>query len=241
MKLSDRGFTLVEICVALGLGSVLALILSEMSMLSARSTQSSNAADEFNSDVALLLNLINSSNFVQGGTNGCTMAFQGLPLMPLPAPNNTVSVPQLSPALPLPAPSPSSSFVAYISASPLPSPVAIFTQPSASPNPLGAIVQVSVPSAQTANSSFPAPRNNLWVTNLYFNAVIDTNFIPPSGPTSQSNSWVSNLYQLHLDAQKVIAGQALLGGETTYSKDFLVLLWVGGTPLAVQYCGPNPP
>jgi len=227
--LSRQGFTLVEICIAVGLVSILTLALVEVNLMSAMATQSSNAADEFNNEASLLLNLLNANGSMNGITNGCTAAFYG---MPLDASGNPIISPVASD---LPSPSPSTAFNAYIATAT--AAIGIYTHPSSLPSPVpqGLVIQVTAPSAQTATGFFPPPQNHLWVTRLAFTQNIDPDFM-----TSYNHpGWFANLYNLHLDAQKISTGQKILGGETTYSKDFLVTLWVLNG--VVQYCGANPP
>lgn len=218
---SEAGFTLIEIAIAVGLISTLTLALVEMNTLSARAVQSSNTTDEFNEEVSLLISLLNSK--------GCTAAFTGMPI------DTNSNLPVISPmASSLPSPSPLAAFTTFIANAN--APIGIYTQPSSSPSPTphGVVLQVTAPSAQTATAYFPPPLNHLWVTKLAFTQRVDNGFM-----TSLNNpGWTANLYNLHLDAQKTSTGQTLLGGQTTFSKDFLVTLWVANNQ--VVYCGPTP-
>jgi hypothetical protein len=203
----------------------------EMNTISAMSTQSNNATDEFNEETSFLLGMLNSSGSSSGNSNGCTTTFLGMPIVG--------GVPQISPAGAPPPPSPLAPFLTFIGTAP--SAVALYTLPVSGSNPTaqGVILQVTAPSATTANAFFPPPKNHLWITDLQFiQPVVATGFLP--APTDNP-LWVANLYDLRLTAQKVSNQPTnLLGGLTSYSRDFLVTLWVGpgGT---VQYCGQNPP
>jgi len=222
------GFTLLEICIALGLVSILSMALIEMNTLTSMSMQSNAATDEFNQEASLLLNLLDSTGSVTGITNGCTATFRGMNI------DGATGLPVISVAT-VPSPSPLAAFTTAMAVAT--APIAIYTQPTTIPNnPQGMILQVTSPSALTANAFFPPPKNHLWVTNLAFTQVVDTGFLTPP---LDNPLWVANLYDLNLSAQKVSSnGQTILGGATAYVKDFLVTLWISGGQ--VQYCGPNP-
>lgn len=207
-----QGFTLVELCVALALTSVLGLALIDVSTLSSRATQSNNATDEFNTDASLLLTVLSSPA-------GCTSAFAGMAV--------GANGPVISPTVP--PPSPLSAFLTYIATA---TPVAITTN-YLNPALSSIIIQVTAPSALTANASFPVPQNNLWITNIGFTSLVDT-------AVSVSGTFTQNLYNLNLSAQKVSTGPySLLGGLTTYNVNFLVALWVNGAG-TVDGCGTSP-
>jgi type II secretory pathway pseudopilin PulG len=220
-----EGFTLIEICVALGLASLILVALADVNTLSSRATQASNAADEFNSDLSLLLTLVNAtaptSSPPAAPMSGCTLAFQGMQIVGgLPAVSTaTIAWPSTVP-----------NFIAAMAVAP--AAIAIYQNYSTSTGP---IIQVGAPTFASANAFFPAPRNNLWITNIQFTSQVDSLTLAP--PTDLAGA-VANIYDLHIDAQKVSTGMTIFGGATTFSKDVLVTLWIIGT--AVVYCGGNP-
>lgn len=228
-KDSSAGFTLVEICIALGMVSILMMALMEMNTLTALSMQSNGATDEFNQEAGALLTMLNSNGTVAGANNGCTTTFKG---MSVPGPPWTTALPVIT-AQPITWPDSVTNFITNITAAT--APTALYTDLAHT----NIFIQVTAPSAANANGLiFPPPKNHLWVTKLAFTGVVDTNVAPP--PALHLN-WIANLYILQLQAQKVSsAGQKILGGETTYSKDFLVTLWVDPGTNQVVYCGPNP-
>jgi prepilin-type N-terminal cleavage/methylation domain-containing protein len=227
-KMNHAGFTLVEVMVAAGVLSLIVLAAVQVQLMSIRSAQSTAASDELNSEISALVNLVNEIKQTPGlpNLNGCTNAFLGMPI----SPGNKLPIVSPSQKL-LPPPTSLNLYKNYIK-KPTVSPIAIYQNRAASTNP---IIQVTAPAISNANAKFPAPPNNLWITNLYFKAWINKGSIPPP----QSNpAWVSNLYLLHVDAQKTGLG-SLSGGPTVYQKEILVTLWTDPTNTVV-YCGGNP-
>lgn len=225
----EAGFTLVEICVAMGLTGILAVALADISTFSNLTTQANNAIDEFNKDASLLFTIVSANVTDSGNTsNGCTNVFLGMPIVG--------GVPQISTSLPLPAPSPLGTYISTINL-PGEQPVALHTLAS---NPASSIIiQVGAPSTTAANASFPPPHNNLWITNIAFKSLVDAGI---ATGTVNGLASTENLYDLNISAQKVSTGHYnIMGGQTSYSKDFLVALWVGNASGTVNYCGPNPP
>jgi prepilin-type N-terminal cleavage/methylation domain-containing protein len=233
----EAGFTLVEISIAVGLVSILAMALISMNTLTSLSMQANAATDEFNQEASLLLTVLNSKGAVNGSMNGCTAAFLGMPVV--------AGVPVISTTV-VPSPSPLAAFTSAISTAT--QAVALYTKPypSTSPSPpQGLILQVTAPTVLTANAFFPPPINHLWVTSLTFNTpALATGVLTPPLKYTVNPVYQANLYQLHLSAQKVSSnGLNILGGQTIFSKDFLVTLWVNmsATPPTVVYCGDTPP
>jgi len=105
--LMANGFTLVELCVSVGIVSVVILAWAEVNLISQRTAQSNAAADEFNSNINLLIGLVNTITQNPGvpNQNGCTSTFGGMSI------SGVTSLPIISSAqAALPPPSPVAAF-----------------------------------------------------------------------------------------------------------------------------------
>jgi prepilin-type N-terminal cleavage/methylation domain-containing protein len=224
--LNNKGFTLIELMVSVGLMSVVVLAMADMMNMSARSAQSSAAADQFTTDMSLLVNLMNATTQANDNiASGCTNAFVnqttgvGFPFGAItPAAGQVISVPfiqiyqqYLKPATPL--------FLQITSGS----------TASAGPNPTA-----------------PPPTNNLQIQSIAFTQIVDWNFAG-ADPTKLGETPSTTapflpptvgLFNLEVKAQKVGTQMMpiLSGGNTQYTKDILVTLWLDSN-YNVTRCG----
>jgi prepilin-type N-terminal cleavage/methylation domain-containing protein len=226
--LNNNGFTLIELMVSVGLMSVVVLAMADMMNMSARSSQSSAAADQFTSQMSLLVNLMNATTQADMNyASGCTNAFV----------NGAAAFP----------------FTVF-NASNLPTAGKIISQQF---NPIyqhyndpttPLFLQMTSGSTASAgpNPTFPPPINNLQIMSIAFTRLVDWNFAgaDPTKPGETPSTTAPflpptvGLFNLEVKAQKVGTQMMpiLTGGNTQYTKDILVTLWLDSS-YNVTRCG----